>query len=299
MPRKLPSIPGFATVSEQVLLREPDAANGTVAPADDPELVLIYGWGDGQAKHVAKYADGFRALYPHARQLVILGSIYKALFTDLAGRTAPMMAVVETAFPKDDGAGAGAEPSPPPKVLAHCMSNTGAINYASTLYAYRQARGRQLPHRLTVLDSTPGGTDYTVANVKRWARAMALAVAAWFPWPFAVTQGILAACLFLLGFVERVTGRDSAGAWGWKVANDEGLELRSARRLYLYSAEDEIIDSKDVERHAAEARQLGWEADTELFHGSNHVGHMRKAPEQYWNAIKASWELATKTAGLS
>jgi hypothetical protein len=65
------------------------------------------------------------------------------------------------------------------------------------------------------------------------------------------------------------------------------------RYLYLYSKEDDLVGYKDVEKHAAEARQRGWQAETEMFNGSPHVMHMRQFPDQYWNAISTTWNQAT------
>ncbi|GAB0132187.1 hypothetical protein EsDP_00000630 [Epichloe bromicola] len=67
------------------------------------------------------------------------------------------------------------------------MSNTGAVNYATTLNAYQETFGHSMPHQLLAMDSTPGSSDLSWGNVTRWSRAMALGAAAWFPWPFAVT----------------------------------------------------------------------------------------------------------------
>lgn len=290
---KLPSIPGFTAVSDQVLVREPSASDGPAPaplPAGHPGTVLVYGWGDGLPKHVAKYADGFRVLYPHTRQVVILSPISKALFSDLQKRSEAMLPVIKAIWPD----GPPAEDTPGPTVLAHTMSNTGAVNYAATLYAFRQLYDRALPHQLLVMDSTPGSTDVTGANLVRWSRAMALGTAAWFPWPFVVTQSIWAVALAINGFYEWLIGRKSAGAWSRVAANDTTYELKSARKMYIYSKEDDLIGWEDIELHVAETRKLGWTADVEVFDGSGHVGHMRKAPEQYWKAIMESWERAIK-----
>lgn len=288
MSKKGPAIAGFTALSDQILVREAGHHDGARPPATDPDTVLIYGWGDGLPRHVAKYADGYRELFPHARQVVVLSPIAKAMFSDLGQRTAHMAPVVRAAFP----AGAGAEER---RVLVHTMSNTGAVNYAATLNAYREARGgAALPHQLLVMDSTPGSTGMTPANVARWSRAMALGTAGWFPWPAAVTQAIWGLVLVLNGLYAWAIGRESAGAWSRRAANDAGYETRAARKLYLYSREDDLIAWQDVEAHAAEARGRGWAADTELFRGSGHVGHMRRFPGQYWGAIGRSWRSAVE-----
>ena len=77
-----------------------------------------------------------------------------------------------------------------------------------------------------------------------------------------------------------------------------GVLSRERARTYVYSAEDEMVEWRDVERHAAEARQARGEADTtvpvrtERFHGSSHVAHVRLEPERYWRIVDETWRAA-------
>ncbi|UNI18176.1 hypothetical protein JDV02_004460 [Purpureocillium takamizusanense] len=321
--RKGPAIAGFTALSDQVFVR--DATTSTASTTsdgsdDDPTTVIIYGWGDGLPKHVAKYADGYRELFPAARQVVVLSPIARAMFSDLRQRAEHMEPVVKAVFGGDDddegtgttsnkteGNSSSSNSTRAPRVLVHTMSNTGAVNYAATLHAYREAQQQQLrnnsttptpmPHDLLIMDSTPGSTEMSAANVSRWSRAMAIGTAAWFPWPRAATQAIWAAVLCLNALYAAVIGRESAGAWSRRAVNDGAYEAPAARKLYLYSREDDLIAWEDVEAHAAEARERGWEPDVELFEGSGHVGHMRRHPRQYWGAIRASWEKAGRGRG--
>lgn len=314
MPRKAPSIPGFTGVSDQVFVREGDPT-ATGGKPEDPDVVVIYGWGDGLPQHVAKYATGFQALYPRAKQIVVLSPIAKAMFTDRAQRRGHMTPVVDSIFgspatlegaknasgsEEESAAGAAAaqEAATPPKILLHCMSNTGAINTSATLDAYRVRFARAMPHTLLVMDSTPGGTDMTRSNLRRWSRAMALGTAGWFPWPFVVTQSIWGFFLFLNQCFLWLRRRKHAGAWGRIAVNTENYAVKTARRLYMYSKEDDLIGYEDIVTHAAEATQKGYPSDTKMFVGSGHVGHMRLHPEEYWAAIRESWERTSSHASV-
>lgn len=119
---------------------------------------------------------------------------------------------------------------------------------------------------------------------------MALGTAAWFPWPFGMTQSIWAMFLCVNSFYAWTIGRESAGAWSVRAVNNEQFEVPDAKRLYMYSKEDDLIGWEDIETHVAESRELGRKADTEMFSGSGHVGHMRKFPMQYWGAIQRAWQ---------
>lgn len=292
-PAKAPAIPGFTSLSDQIFVREPAEDNKASRDPSHPDVVLIYGWGDGLPRHVAKFAAGFETLYPCTKQILILSPIKKALFTDLTERSRLMLPVITELFPEGPNG-----PNVPKKILTHSMSNTGAVNYAATLNKYKMLYNAPMPHQLMAMDSTPGSTNLDFANVVRWSRAMALGPAKIFPWPFVVTQTIAAVFLLMYSLFEGlVAGRESAGAWSRKAANNPEYESHDARKLYMYSKEDDLIGWEDIVAHAAETRTLGWKADVEEFKGSGHVGHMRMHSDQYWNAIAESWKRAIAGEG--
>jgi hypothetical protein len=248
----------------------------------------VYSWGDGLPKHVVKYCDGYRALYPRAKIIAILSPIGKAVFSGLEARAKAFVPIIYNLFPSTE------LPANPPSILAHAMSNTGAVNFYATVYAFTQLHGKPFPHKLIVMDSTPGSTDFNLDNLGRWSRAMALGTAGYFPWPFSVTQGIWAASISASSAVGYLVGSESAGGWSAKAALDLTYEPRRARKLYMYSKEDDLIGWEDIEDHASKAREAGWKTDVEVFQGTGHVGHMRKHPEQYWGCISQSWERAVQ-----
>ncbi|KAM3517035.1 hypothetical protein NHJ13051_009350 [Beauveria bassiana] len=298
MPRKPPSVQGFDSLSEQVFVRDGDAEAVANAPAQTgPDVVVIYGWGDCLPQHVAKYADGYRAMFPRAKQVVILSPIAKALFTSREQKRGHMTPVVNHLFGSPDaGRGAGAAQSND-TILIHAMSNTGAINAAATFDVYFERFQSAMPHSLFVMDSTPGGADFTWDNLKRWSRAMALGTAKWFPWPFVATQSIFALFLTLNALQLWLRRRQNAGAWSGGAAKQEMFATKRARRLFMYSKDDDLIGWEDIVTFAHDSERLGYAVDTEEFHGSGHVGHMRMHPDQYWAAIRQSWA-RTKTTSL-
>ncbi|KXJ88370.1 hypothetical protein Micbo1qcDRAFT_166422 [Microdochium bolleyi] len=124
---------------------------------------------------------------------------------------------------------------------------------------------------------------------------MAIGMSARFPWPYAVTYGLCYAFLWLMKGFEWIMRRHHAGAYSRAAVNAPGdIIAVPARRLYLYSQADDIILARDIEVHAAQAKELGFGVDLEEFDGSEHVGHMRRHPEQYWRAVTESWQQAGK-----
>ncbi|PNH36857.1 hypothetical protein VD0004_g9908 [Verticillium dahliae] len=147
-----------------------------------------------------------------------------------------------------------------------------------------------MPHQLLVFDSTPGSPWLTWPSLQRWSRAVTISTANWFPWPFGVTQCIWGFILTVKVFAGWCVGREAAGAFALRVIDDENFETREARRLYLYSKEDDLITSDDIEMYIAESRQKGYQIRVEMFEGSGHVGHMRMHPQCYWKSIADSWD---------
>lgn len=297
---KLPAFPGFNPLSDQIYVWQGDSSVEEDAASPDPATIIIYGWGDGQPKHLIKYTDGFRKLFPKARIIVVLSPIIQAMSRNLDQRVQSMRPVIKTAFPSLDPSNKAAAtdqslPSRDSKILVHVMSNTGGLNLAATLEAYRRDYGQPMPHTLVTLDSTPGSVHYSLRNMKRFSYALALGLAKRFPWPFVVTQGLCAIFLYALRAIEILIGRESAPAFSVKAANDERLALKSVRRVYLYSKEDKIIFWQDIEAHAAEATRKGYTVDCVRFEGSGHVGHMRTWPEKYWGTILQAWKSAVAT----
>ncbi|KAL4931429.1 TMEM53 family protein [Aspergillus undulatus] len=298
--------PGFTRLTDQIFIRDSitDSTPATARP-NQPKTIIIFAWGDALPKHVTKYCDGFRTLYPAAKQIAVLSPIMKTITRSMPQRIEAMKRLLDEIYGSKSGFNSREANEDEDKhehtddVLVLAMSNTGGIAYAATLHAYRQKYGRTMPHRLAVLDSTPGSTDLTFANMKRFSLAMALGTASWFPWPFVLTQGLWAVFLYVVNIIEKILGRKSAGAESLLAIGDPELSSKNARRLYLYGKEDRIILYSDIEKHVAGAREEGWKADCVVFEDSGHVEHMRRDAVRYWGAIQDSWEEArTKGCGM-
>lgn len=280
---KRPVFPGFEPLSEQVFVREGEIPQDEKPPSGHPRAVIIFSWGDAIPKHILKYTEGFAKLFPYAKQIAVLSPIFQAMRQNIDQRTKNMLPVLEAAFPH------GTDYVTDNAVLMHVMSNTGGINYAATLNAYKEKYGQPLPHRLTSYDSTPGGLDFTWENLSRWSYAMALGTAGWFPWPFVITQSIWGVFLCVNRVVDHVSSTETAPQFGVRAMLDPAFTSHQATKLYLYSKEDKLISSVHIEENMAESKQGGYKIEGKIFEGSAHVGHMRMFPEEYWGAIEKAW----------
>ncbi|KAI2641054.1 hypothetical protein GGS21DRAFT_355228 [Xylaria nigripes] len=285
---KAPVFPGYSPISNRIFIRNEKTdseSTGRNVKATDPTTILVYGWGDAHPKHVSKYSEGYHALFPSARIVVITNPIISATTQTLRWRTHDMMPIIDTIFPtKDDGS---------ERVIMHIMSNTGGIYAAATLNAYRERHGQDaaLPHHLCVSDSTPGGLNF-MSEVGRWGRAMAMGVPKWFPLPFKFTQALCCIFMILVNYTAVAMGIEPSGQHSVRIFNEHAFATPRALRLFCYSKEDDLIYWKHLEEQAAFARSNGYTTVLEEFKGSPHVGHMRMHPEQYWGTIMRCWEQA-------
>ncbi|KAL4964271.1 uncharacterized protein BDV14DRAFT_209417 [Aspergillus stella-maris] len=296
---KFPSIPGFHALSTQIHTRDGlknTTTNPSITNPTQPRIIILYAWGDANPKHVSKYLDGFRSLYPASKQLLVLSPILTTITRSLEQRAESMKPVIEAVYGPTHRN--GEEEDHDDNVLVLAMSNTGGIAYASTLVAYFKQYSRAMPHRLLILDSTPGSTDLSLSNMARLSYALALGIAPFIPFPFVVTQFLSGIFLYIISFIEILLGRKSAGFQSAEIIDSADYCSTGARRLYLYGRSDRIISYRDIEGHVARARGEGVKADAVVFEGSGHVEHMRLHGEKYWGSIEESWDGAWKVGAL-
>ncbi|KAI2462974.1 DUF829-domain-containing protein [Annulohypoxylon bovei var. microspora] len=284
---KTSAAPGFTPISDRIFIRNEDSESSDTPEKpmiEQPTTIIVFGWGDGTPKNVAKYADGYHQLFPKARILMVISSTLAAIYESLEQRTRAMLPIVDAVFPTP------ADFSEK-KIILHAMSNTGGIYAAATLHAFKQRYGedKALPHHLCVSDSTPGSVVFST-EVGRWSRAVALGTAKWFPWPFVVTQKLWWTVMYAIHLLERAVGREASGVSSCRAFLDHGMATPRAHRLYMYSKADDLIWWEDVEAQAAIAKSKGYTTIMEMFDNSPHVGHMRMHPDRYWRAIENNWK---------
>ncbi|KAF9881485.1 hypothetical protein CkaCkLH20_00631 [Colletotrichum karsti] len=279
----------FVQLSDLVFLlsdvgNQPDES--LLGEKNGPDLILIYGWGDSRLKQVARFADGFRIIYPEAKIIIILAPIFKSLFSSQEQRVQRIQPVLDEAFNSN---ATHLSSTKQPSILAHVLSNTGCLYFTATLEGYRQEFGHAMPHTLLIMDSVPGSMDHDTSNIGTLADAVALDAKSRVPWPPQVTKAFCIILLYVMRAIELARSRENPIVVSNRMSNDEKFSTKSARRLYIYSKEDLITAWQAVEKHAAEAKQAGYQVDCSLSEGSGHVEHMRRWPERYWRLIGDAW----------
>jgi hypothetical protein len=240
--------------------------------AHQPRLIIISSWTDAKDAHVAKYTIKYQALYPDS-QILLLRNTMDCMIQPSHINSAMRIAasVVHAAFQ------APLSSSSPP-LLIHVFSNGGSANIASLYEQFAATAGpnrdKRLPPHVTIFDSCPGhfSMPRAVAFVSVGLPFLQSLIAA--PFLYAFT-------LFWVTLM--------APDW-YKPHNNNAGNTAELRRVYIYSLTDAIIDYKDVETHAAEAKTKGFSVVLEKYEGSAHVAHLRKDENRYWEIVRRAME---------
>lgn len=241
---------------------------------------------DAREPHLAKYTAKFQALYPDSSILLVRSFVYHFVGPKFPGEIAPAVSVIRSIMGEDGG------DSNRPEMLVHVFSNGGstALKHLYELYAKsaRQGESPALPSHVTIFDSAPGRFQ--------WSRSVT-----------AFTMGVARSHFFVRLFVRVMAHLMSAVYWiltvpwgragflerTWLAHNVKTKNSTEVGRTYVYSKEDKLVNYKDVEEHAAQAREQGYKVTLEEFQGTAHVAHARGDEGRYWSIVRDTWDRRT------
>lgn len=263
---------GFKRLGTSTYLFEPSSAKKYGESA--PDLILLCSWLDALPKHIAKYTEGYNALYPHTRILLVTTSFLEMSFNGTKAELARIEPVIEVLL------------SGPPdqKILLEFFSNGGAYTSCYIAREYKARTGRCLPIGAQIQDSSPGQWGYA-----RSISALSMSL----PKSFILRWlGYVFLHLFMSWYVVvvRITGQEYFNTVIGRQLNNKMWFDQAAPRLYFYSRTDSMVSWEHIEAHAKEAKVKGYQVTKEEFVGSAHCGHMMRDPARYWGAVKAVWE---------
>jgi hypothetical protein len=130
-----------------------------------------------------------------------------------------------------------------------------------------------------ILDSAPGRATYS-----RSIAAMSVGLPKFFPIRIIGILILHIVCI-VMWLKRHVFGAENVITRVRRELNDPLLFPTEARRVYLYSKTDDMVDWETVEEHALEAEEDGCQVERERFVKSKHVGHMMEDYDRYWGAI--------------
>ena len=245
-----------------------------------PQLVVLAGWMSAHPRHLSKYAIGYQKLYPSSSILLIRCSPSDMILWPTRVQrqwiTPAVSAILSRCTPGNVGS---------PQVLLHIFSNGGSHQACNLLNAYRDITSLPFPGHVTIFDSCPGR-----ASIQSSVLALSSALPAFPPLRgFLYLLIYMVCCLYWviyvpLRFVDQIERIRRALC-------DPVLMSSEKCRCYLYSGDDRMVNSYDVEAHALEARKRGFNVGTEKFEGSGHCAHMMVGEGiRYWAIVSELWQ---------
>lgn len=297
------SLQDFRCLGNGISLYEPDnqenvsldieqEAESEAARADHPVLIILCTWlGGATSRRIQKYTQGYHRMWPKSSILLIrtVPSEY-AFQTDkaLARKLQPAHHEIRRLAVEADSSSSRRRRRVHPRVLLHIFSNGGAgtaVQLVASMNGILSALGRPGPLALhqVVLDSCPG--DPGIGATYRAAAHSA---------PRGLLRPLACAALYLV--VVGIAGLEALGArrrLGRTIGgrlNDRATFAPAARRLYLASEADGIVDLRDVHVHRAEAEAAGLTTEGVVFRRAGHCCLVLEDEVLYWHAITSCWD---------
>lgn len=278
----------------------------------DPGLILLGTWMGAAPKHIQKYTDAYRHLFPSSPILLLRSEPTDFMKPRAARENLRPAARILEAYAQNPFVPLPLPPAPSSGVSAELLEKTGLqadgsdkadANADGTMLVHVWSNGgsnalwsvrRQcaaFPHYRLIMDSCPGQFHYRATYT-----AFSLTIP--YPWLRRLLAPLLHAlcCWFWVRLrlprLSRLIGGEGRGGplrLSADSHNDPKLLGVDVGRTYIYSDEDALVPSADVEEHGKEAQQAGFKVRMEKFRGSQHVAHAKKDPERYWRLVRQTW----------
>ncbi|TLD32189.1 indole-diterpene biosynthesis protein-like protein PaxU [Venturia nashicola] len=263
--------PNFSQLAPSTWYYQPLGSEVKPDSSQQLDLVILSTWMGAASKHILKYTAAYQKIYPNASLLVLTNGV-QDFFRTSSHHEQHLRAAISVIRSTH-------QQNPQAKILLHLFSNGGAHTICQLARFYRKYHSELLPLNGTVLDSAPGRATY-----KRSIAAMSVGLPSFFPIRIFGILILHIACIVM--WLQRyILGRENVITRVRRELNDPLLFPTDARRVYIYSKTDEMVDWETVEEHAAEAEQDGVVVQRERFGNSRHVGHMMEDFDRYWGAI--------------
>ncbi|EPE35104.1 indole-diterpene biosynthesis protein PaxU [Glarea lozoyensis ATCC 20868] len=238
-----------------------------------PSLIILLGWMNAPPKHLSKYVSVYTKQHPSARIVVVTTSTSDILFRSKAANLVRLGPVLEMLYSISNES-----------VLLHLFSNGGGLTATVLAKEYVRKTGHPMPLMAMVLDSSPGRP-----SVRATRRAFAVAL------PKNLVLQLIGNLLFTLIFMIMKLGNylgvtENVIQGVRDCLNDSRYFGLDVPRLYVFSEADRMVEARDVENHAVEAKGKGYEVLRERFGMSGHAAHMIEDPERYWGAVGRLWD---------
>ncbi|KAH9827548.1 hypothetical protein Tdes44962_MAKER02806 [Teratosphaeria destructans] len=228
-----------------------------------PQTVILGLWPYASSEQIAYYVQGYEALYPSARLLLLR---YSSSYDERIGNALDALTSLDETKPSQTS----------PNVLLHLFSGCGAAQGCRLLRAYKIRTGHQLPVKALVMDSVPKLPTLSLRASTRSPTTLL----AFFAMLVTVFYVRLLATFNYWQFDRRCqqNRRD---------LNDPNLLPADARKCYIFSERDLMFswhdspsDSDECERDDIRVRRKS----------VDEKGRWTGDQERYWQGIENFWD---------
>ncbi|KAI9336335.1 hypothetical protein BDR26DRAFT_1008890 [Obelidium mucronatum] len=265
----------------------PTATSGTRANATDGKrkVVFLFGWVEGQFKHLAKYAQVYRSKgYTTIVQLSTTADYnlchgnqdLKSQDFDSLIAYIKEHSLVEP-HKDDNNIISNNNASGNDKIVIHCFSNGGVFKLRRFITSLH-AQNLTLKSTHVILDSCPGrpsalsGAGFLTSGITNpYLKSIV----------WTLSYAGLVPFLTLFGTSNHAISRSASYAVSTK--NKDGNV--HGPRLFLYSDSDDLVQASEVRGYIQEAKKEGVVVEERFFVGSPHVMHAVVFKEEYWNTV--------------
>ncbi|KAK3938859.1 hypothetical protein QBC46DRAFT_264508 [Diplogelasinospora grovesii] len=290
-----PATPSSSSSSSSPPTTTTTPTPGGAPAAGGPKVILLATWMGAQDVHISKYLVRYQSLYPTSEIVLVRCELRHFLRgrAHVRAEVAPAVPFIQSALTTSSssssaslspssGSGSGFASASAPELLVHVWSNGGS-NMLYTLYTLFTSQHLPFPRYAVIFDSTPGQWAYT-----RNLTAISMGLSPLMKFLFAPLLHAVVMWSWVMGRI--LVGKGGFFALLARSHNLPDREKVEVRRTYIYSKEDKLVDYRDVEEHAADAKQKGFSVRKEEFIGSAHVAHVRKDEGRYWRVVRETWE---------
>lgn len=243
------------------------------------ELVIICSWLGAARKHIAKYTDGYRKVAPNAKILLIQSSV-GVITSTYATQLKAIQPAVQVVRATLDESGHGTIGKI--KIVIHTFSNGGINSATQLLIALHKQLATPLPLHAIICDSGPAIGTYWKSY-----KGMTISLPKGFLWQ--LLGPVVVHAILIVLYSSIAIGRYEKPEDLWRrTLLDENI-TDSKTISYIYSRADKVTDWTDITSHADVARQKGWDIHEVVFEDTDHVNHLGKHGEEYFQAVERVW----------
>nr|POE47830.1 transmembrane protein 53 [Quercus suber] len=277
------NVPGFQSLAKDISLWRPAPNTAQSSTTQSVSLIIFCSWMGAAPKHIAKYTEAYKQLFPKAEILLLQSSLSTVLHGGVDMTAA--CSVIHSHLPLTQGKQNLTEAASSSKILWHAFSNGGAMNTVNLIRQLQDQKSSQkLPASAAtlILDCNPGKPNLSATlravmlQLPRLPKVLRLVVKAL----VTAIASLYMIVYFLLQWVYPLTQarRD---------LNDPNRFPHEAARLYLYSKADVLVPWREISEHVLDARKSGYHAvSEEVFENAQHCFLLAEDAERYWGAVR-------------